>query len=148
MQPGPHAPWQLLGQPFLEPPSSHPQRVIIHFGPRGVHALVGNTESFDNEIDFAGSEGWKARELTSSRFIKEIVHGVRDKLCPCRLSFPCQLHDARQTSPCAHVSLLQNCATFLVAPTRPRLHGFWVWSMMEDTYGWLRPSLRDSSRTL
>ena len=46
----------------------------------------------------------------------------------------------------AHIN--KNCTPFLVAPTRPRLHGFRVWSMMKDTCGRLRPSLRDSSTTL
>ena len=36
----------------------------------------------------------------------------------------------------------------LVAPTRPRLHGFRVRSMVEDACAWSSPSLRDSSTTL
>ena len=40
--------------------------------------LLETQDIFDNEIDFAGSEGWRARESTSSSSIKGIVRGVTE----------------------------------------------------------------------
>ena len=58
--------------------SSTGNHYIITLDHEEMMRLFETQAILDNEIDFAGSEGWRARESTSSSSIKGIVRGVTE----------------------------------------------------------------------